>query len=138
MAGNKIAGVDVLVEIEVNGENVVIGGQSGATLNRDTNLIEVTSKDEKGWTSSVAGTRSWGIDMDAFLIENDTALDLLEQTWLNGGTVQASIALPSGKTYSGSALIESLPMELPQDDAVSISVSLTGTGELAIAAGTTV
>jgi TP901-1 family phage major tail protein len=132
MAGNKIAGVDVLLEVEVNGTLTVVGGQSGATLNRDTSLISVTSKDDGGWESSVAGTRSWGIEMDAFLIENDTALDLLEQTWLNGGTVQASISLPSGKAYSGSALIESLPMELPQDDAVSISVTLTGTGALEI------
>ena len=57
---SKIAGVDVLVSVEVLGTPTVIGGQSGATLNRDTNIIEVTSKDANGWAESVGGVKSWG------------------------------------------------------------------------------
>lgn len=134
----KIAGVDVLVNVEVNGTPTVIGGQSGATLNRGTNLIETTSKDAGGWEESVAGTRNWGIECEGFLVEGDAALDALEQAWLKGATLTADIALPSGKTYAGTVLIEDLPTEFPQDDAVSFSVSFKGTGPLSItkAAGT--
>lgn len=138
MAGNKIAGVDVLLEVMVENEAVVIGGQSGATLNRGTNIIEVTSKDAGGWEESVAGVRNWSIDCDGFLVESDAALDALEQAWLNGNSFTAKIALPSGKTYAGNVLIEDFPNEFPQDDAVSFSLSLKGTGVLSITAGTTV
>lgn len=136
MAGNKIAGVDVLLEVMVGSESTVIGGQSGATLNRGTNIIEVTSKDAGGWEESVAGVRNWSIDCDGFLVESDTALDALEQAWLNGSVLNVKIALPSGKTYAGSVLIEDFPNEFPQDDAVSFSLSLKGTGVLSITAGT--
>ncbi|MCS0827384.1 phage tail protein [Cytobacillus firmus] len=134
MAGNKIAGVDVLVKADVGGVPTVIGGQSGATLNRATNLIEVTSKDAGGWEESVAGVKNWSIDCEGFLVESDTALDALEQAWLNGAVLEVEIALPSGKKYSGNTLIEDFPNEFPQDDAVSFSLSLKGTGVLNIAA----
>lgn len=136
MAGNKIAGVDVLVKIETTtpGTYTVIGGQSGATLNRETNLIEVTSKDDGQWASSVPGVRSWSVDCEGFMVASDAALDKLENIWLANGTVKVEIALPSGKKYSGNALIESLPLEMPADDAVSFSLSLTGTGALTITA----
>ena len=129
---NKVAGVDVLVSVDVAGVPTVIGGQSGATLNRDTNIIEVTSKDAGQWAESVAGVRSWGIECEGFLVESDSSLDALENIWLNNGTVDVSIALPSGKKYQGTAIIESMPLEMPQDDAVSLSISFTGTGALEI------
>lgn len=129
---SKIAGVDVLVSVDVLGVPKVIGGQSGATLNRDTNIIEVTSKDANGWAESVGGVKSWGIECEGFLVEDDASLEAIEKIWLENGTVDVSIALPSGKKYSGTAIIESFPVEMPQDDAVSMSISFTGTGELTI------
>jgi TP901-1 family phage major tail protein len=136
VAGNKVAGVDVLVSVMDAGVPKVIGGQSGATLNRSTNLIEVTSKDANGWAESVAGVRSWSVECEGFIVEDDQALDLLEQTWLNNGTVDVEIAMPSGKKYSGKALIEDFPVEFPQDDAVTFSITFTGTGELTITPST--
>jgi TP901-1 family phage major tail protein len=136
VAGNKIAGVDVLVSVMDAGVPKVIGGQSGATLNRSTNLIEVTSKDANGWAESVAGVRSWSVECEGFIVEDDQALDLLEQTWLNNGTVDVEIAMPSGKKYNGKALIEDFPVEFPQDDAVTFSITFTGTGELTITPST--
>lgn len=132
MAGNKIAGVDVLVKVDVSGVKTVIGGQSGATLNRSTNLIEVTSKDANGWAESVAGIKNWSIECEGFMVTGDEALEQLETIWLNNGSVTVEIVVGSRK-YSGVALIEDFPQEFPQDDAVSFSLSLTGTGALTIA-----
>lgn len=132
MAGNKIAGVDVLLEAMVGSKKTVIGGQSGATLNRGTNLIEVTSKDAGGWEESVAGVRNYSLECEGFLVEGDSALDALEAAWINGSIMAVSLALPSGKIYSGNVLIEDFPNEFPQDDAVSFSLSLKGTGPLTI------
>ena len=129
---SKIAGVDVLVSVDILGVPTVIGGQSGATLNRDTNIIEVTSKDAQGWAESVGGVKSWGVECEGFLVEDDKSLEAIEKIWLENGTVDVSLALPSGKKYAGKAIIESFPVEMPQDDAVSMSISFTGTGALKI------
>ncbi len=134
MAGNKVAGVDVLVSVDIEGVQTVIGGQSGATLNRETNLIEVTSKDDGQWASSVPGVRSWSIEAEGFVVVDDKALDALETICLTNGQVTVDVAFPPGKPSAGTALIESLPLERPADDAVSFSLSLTGTGPLTVTA----
>ncbi|MGD2278205.1 phage tail tube protein [Bacillus wiedmannii] len=132
----KIAGVDVLLKIKKGEKVLVLGGQSGATLNRSTNVIETTSKDAEGWAESVSGVRSWGIDCDGFLVENDEALEAVEEAWLNGDEIEAFIALPSGRQFEGQTLISDAPLEFPQDDAASFSLSLVGTGKLATTNGT--
>lgn len=135
MAG-KIAGVDVLLSVKSGTEFVVVGGQSGATLNRETNVIEVTSKDANGWQENVSGVRNWSLECEGFVVESDASYTLLENAWLNGDKVDCKIALPSGKTYTGLGLIDSFSEEYPQDDAVSYSLSLTGTGALTITPAT--
>lgn len=132
MAGNKIAGVDVLVSVTVAGTKTVIGGQSGATLNLETNLTETTSKDDGQWASSVPGVRSWSIETEGFVVVDDVAQAELENIWLTNGSLDAEINFPSGKKYTGKVLIESQSFEMPQDDAVSFSVSFTGSGPLTI------
>jgi TP901-1 family phage major tail protein len=131
MANKKIAGVDVLLKASVGAEGVksVIGGQSGATLNRSTNIIEVTSKDGQGWAESIAGIKSWSIDCEGFLVLNDAGLEALEMAWENGTEIEVELEY-NGSVYTGSALISDFPNEFPQDDAVTFSLSLTGTGAL--------
>lgn len=132
MASQKIAGVDVLVSVTVGGTKTVIGGQSGATLSLETNLVETTSKDDAQWASSVPGVRSWSIETEGFMVVDDKAQAELENVWLTNGSMDAEINFPSGKKYSGKILIESQSFEMPQDDAVSFSASFTGTGPLTI------
>jgi TP901-1 family phage major tail protein len=129
---SKIAGVTVLLSVKQGENYVTVGGQSGATLNRTSNIIEVTSKDANGWQESIAGVKGWGIDCDGFLVEGDTAYEALETAWINGDKVECKIALPSGKTYTGLGFISEFPNEYPSDDAVTFSLSITGTGALTI------
>lgn len=132
MASQKVAGVDVLVSVMVGAVKTVIGGQSGATLSLETNLVETTSKDDAQWASSVPGVRSWSIETEGFMVVNDKAQEALENVWLTNGSMDAEINFPSGKKYTGKILIESQSFEMPQDDAVSFSASFTGTGPLTI------
>jgi TP901-1 family phage major tail protein len=132
MAGQKVAGVDVLLSVTVDAVKKVIGGQSGATINFETNLVETTSKDDNQWASSVPGVRSWNIECEGFYVADDLAQAELESIWLSNGTLDAEINFPSGKKYAGKVLIESQSFEMPQDDAVSFSTSFTGTGPLTI------
>lgn len=135
----KIAGVDVLLYANTGTEAAptmtVVGGQSGATLNRETNVIEVTSK-ESGWAENLAGVKSWSIDCEGYVVVSDTAYAALETAWENGDEISVEIVVPSGSTYEGSAIIAEFPLEAPQDDALTFSISLTGTGALAKTAST--
>jgi TP901-1 family phage major tail protein len=127
---NKLAGIDVLLKTgAVSGSTTVLGGQTGATLNRSTNMIEVTSKDGEGWQENLAGIKSWSIDCDGFLVSNDSALEELEDAWLNGTEIAVDISY-AGKQYTGNVLVSDFPSEFPVDDAVTFSLSLTGTGKL--------
>jgi TP901-1 family phage major tail protein len=129
----KIAGVDVLLYANTGTDATptwtVVGGQSGATLNRDTKVIDVTSK-ESGWTENLAGIKSWGVDCDGYVVVSDVAYSALETAWENGTSVKVHLVVPSGNTYEGSAIISKFPLDAKQDGALTFQVTLEGTGAL--------
>jgi TP901-1 family phage major tail protein len=125
--GQKIAGVDVLVKV---GEPaIVVGAQSGATINRSANVIETTDKTSNGWVTKVAGTKEWSIEMDAFMVVGDLGYKAMNDAFKNGSEIDVECEV-AGINYQGKALISDFPIEAPQDDAVTFTVTLEGTGEL--------
>jgi TP901-1 family phage major tail protein len=135
----KIAGVDVLLEVQTGTDQTtqepiykVLGGQSGATLNRSAEAIDVTSKDSQGWTEAIAGIKSFSIECEGFLSEDDEATGALEEAFDARTSLKATIKMPSGKKYEGTVIITDFPVEFPQDDAVTYSLELTGTGALTV------
>lgn len=144
MAGKKIAGVDVLLKfVDDDGQLVVLGGQTGATLNRGAETLDVTDKTSGGWTSSLAGTLSWSIDADGFVVLGDVAFTLIEDAFLGRKEVEAEIRMGGdtdleGITYTGKGYLVDLPLEFAQDDAVTYSISLEGSSPLTRVKGATV
>ncbi|MGF9741579.1 phage tail tube protein [Priestia megaterium] len=131
VAGNKIAGVNVLVK--VGSPAVVVGGQSGATLNRSASMIETTDKQSNNWVTKIAGAKEWGVDADAFMVLSDAAYTTLSTAFKNGTPVDVEMSTGTGTghlTWKGQAYITDFPVEFAQDDAVTFSLSLEGTGEL--------
>lgn len=131
----KVAGVDVLLKVDVSGTATALGGQTGATLNRSANTIDVTDKNSDGWAESMAGVKSWSIDCDMFVSLGDTALEALFTAFDARTPVDVEIRVgvdteANGYTYTGSAVITDFPEDYPQDDAVSISMSLQGASPL--------
>ncbi|MCW2279108.1 phage tail tube protein [Heliophilum fasciatum] len=136
----KLAGVDVLLYVKTGGTDAsptytVLGGQSGATLNRTTHVVDVTSKDANGWAENVAGVNSWTLECNGFLIADDAAITFLEQAWIGRQQVKAEIRFPSGRKYDGNCIISDFPYEFPQDGAATFKLSLTGTGALTTVTG---
>lgn len=136
MAGKKVAGVDVLLKFEDDlGKLVVLGGQTGATLNREAETIDTTDKTSGGWKSSLAGILSWSIDADGFVVLGDKAFGLIEDAFLGRKEVSAEIRMggdsdAEGITYTGKGYLVDLPLEFAQDDAVTYSLSLEGSTPL--------
>lgn len=124
MAGEK-TGVDVLISV---GE-AVIGGQRGATLNREVATIDATHKQVAGWGYNIAGQGSWSIDTDGVLLADDASLDTLEEAFENKEAVEITWTNPSGKSYKGSAILTSYPIEAPMDDVMTYSMSFQGQGK---------
>lgn len=138
----KIAGVDVLLKVrDDSGQLKVIGGQTGATLNREAETIDTTDKTSEGFSSAMPGIISWSIDADGFVVLGDEGFDLIEDAFLGREALTADIRVgaddnANGRTYTGNVYIVDLPLEFAQDDAVTYSLTLEGVGELIREKGT--
>jgi TP901-1 family phage major tail protein len=129
----KIAGVDVIVQVEDDlGVLTTIGGQNSASIELNSESINVTDKNSQGWSSSISGVLSYSISCEGFWVTDDVALGLLEQKFMNREMVNVSILMPTNKKYNGTCMIASMPLELGMDSAVSYSLSLVGVGPLEI------
>lgn len=133
---SKVSGVSVLVKIGTT----IVGGQTGASLARGSDTIEATSKDSEGWVESIAGYKNWSVDCEGFLILGDNGQAALETAYEDGMAVDVEIRIGetgnvNGITYKGKALITDLSNEFPQDDAVTYSLTLEGTGALSRVVG---
>jgi TP901-1 family phage major tail protein len=128
-----IAGAKVTVKLYNGVTGTILGGQRGATLNRSAETMDSTNKDSNGWSESVPGVKSWGIDCDGVFVDNDAAYETLEAAFLAGTTVKVGITFPSGTVFVGQAVIADMPLEFPFDDLSTYSLTLTGTGALGAA-----
>lgn len=129
-----IKGIDFLVKINTGTSEVpkytTVAGQRGASLNRDAETMDTTSKDSEGWNESIAGFKSWSVDADGLLTGDDAGYLALETAYMEGETVLISLTTTGGSKYEGKAIISSFPLSAPYDDLATYEVSFTGTGAL--------
>lgn len=129
-----VKGIDFLVKVNTGTDSepvyTTVGGQRGASLNRDAETMDTTSKDSQGWSESVPGLKSWSIEADGLLTENDAGYLALEKAYMDGEAVVVNITTAGGNKYEGKAIISSFPLSAPYDDLATFEVSFTGTGAL--------
>lgn len=142
MAYTKVAGVDVLVKVKkAEGTMVAVGGQTGASLSRSAETIDVTDKTSNGWASSIAGVKSWSVDADGFVTLGDEAMELLEKAFDERKPVELEIRMggnddANGVTYTGSAFITDFPLDFSQDSAVTYTLAFSSASPLVRTKGT--
>jgi len=134
---SKVAGVDVLLKVkeQETGELTVAGGQTGATLTRSAETIDVSDKTTGGWSSSLVGLKSFTIEAEGFVSLGDSGQELLEDAFDAREKVFIEIRVgddsdKDGVTYTGECVITELSNEFSQDDAVTFSLSLEGASPL--------
>ena len=135
MAYTKVAGVDVLVKVRTSAGMVAVGGQTGASLSRSAETIDVTDKTSGGWSSSIAGVKSWSVDADGFVTLGDEAMELLEKAFDERKPVELEIRMggtedANGVTYTGSAFITDFPLDFSQDSAVTYTLAFSSASPL--------
>lgn len=131
LPSQALAGYTVLVSVG----STVIGGQTNASITREMDTIDITSKNDSTdmFRQFLASWKTWSIDMDAFVILSDASLTDLEDAYMNGTVVDVSIKLGLGTTapeYTGSALVTNMSIEASMDDATTFTITLTGVGSL--------
>lgn len=135
MAGEKITGIDILVKVNTGTAEAPtwtsVGGQRNATLNLNSTGVDVTSKDNYGWTDELVGVNSWSIAFDGLYVESDTAFGKLEMAFMSRQLIKVQLEMPSGKTYDGNGRI-TLSIAGPYNAEATVSGTITGAGALEI------
>lgn len=129
----KYKGIAYVIQIEkTTGSFINIGGGKNGTLNRSAGTIDVTTRDSAGWKENMIGLKEWSFEHDGLVVANDEGYKALEKAFMNDLEVTLQIQTPSGEKYKGKGVLTDFPLEMPFDDAVSYSFSLTGNGALEI------
>ena len=116
-------------DIRVSIGEVLIGGQQGCSINRETETTDATTKDSGVWSESEAIGLSWSVDCDGLVVVGDEGLQALENAWEN--LQQIDVKYGSSSNYkTGKAIITSLSSNSPSKDKTTYSVSLQGVGAL--------
>jgi len=129
----KVRGLDVYLKVNTGtvGSPVwtKVGGQRGATITPGLSDIDVTDKDNEGWMDNLAGLRSFDVEFDAFLIEDDAGFLEVKKGFWERKDLHCQIITPA-KTYTGLFRLTEMPMEAPHDDAASVSFTLKNIGPI--------
>ncbi|URZ16860.1 phage major tail protein, TP901-1 family [Clostridium felsineum] len=131
----NVAGVDVILKVDVSGTMTAVGGQKGASLKRSAKTIDVTDKNSNAWAKSIPGVKSWSIECDGFVMLGDTALTALHTAFDSRTAIEVEIRIganadTAGYTYTGTAVLTEFPEEYSQDDAVTYKLTLEGASPL--------
>ena len=117
--------VDVVIYLN----NYPLGGQQGANLVRQAQVIDLTNKINAEWSESLSGTKSWSIVCTGLYIVNDNSFALLEDAFMNNKPVEVSINVGS-QQLKGKALITEFPLSAVFNKEFKYNLRLLGTGAL--------
>ena len=106
----------------------------------ETDTLETTALGTGGWKTFEGSLQSWTGTVELMFSEGDTSLayDATAAAGTTGEYVSGSAVAVSltdgtnGNTYGGSAIVTSVSVEVSSADLVTVSLDLTGTGELTI------
>ena len=116
-------------DIRLSIGNALIGGQQNCSINRETETIDVTTKDSGIWSEAEAIGLSWSVDCDGLVVVGDEGLEALETAW--EGLQQVDVKYGTAENYkTGKAIITSLSSNSPSKEKTTYSVSLQGVGAL--------
>ena len=117
-------------DIRVSIGDILIGGQQGCSINRETETSDTTTKDSGVWSEAEAIGLSWSVDCDGLVVVGDEGLEALETAWEN--LQQVDVKYGSAERYkTGKAIITSLSSNSASKEKTTYSVSFQGVGPLA-------
>lgn len=132
-----VSGVSYLFQVNTGTDATPVyttmAGGRGATLTLDVDEIDVTSKDSSSWHEGLPSIRSWSMDFEGLLLEDQNTYDKVREMYINNVQLKVQLLTPASKTFTGKATLTTLAIEGPHDDALTISGTVRGTAALAYA-----
>jgi TP901-1 family phage major tail protein len=134
---NFLNGSDLLVFIGTGSTATAIGYSRSCSISLSTNMADATTKSNDGFTEVIPTTKSWEVSVEGLGVWNDNIKQFVDA--YSARTPLAISFYPKDITtgqmkYSGTAYLESLEISGEMEDGVTYSVSLKGSGALAITA----
>ena len=125
--GTVTKGLDILVYVGTK----AVGGQKGCTLTMEAETIDVSNKNDFGWTSTIGGAKSWSVSCDGQFIADDEGQKALMSAFVAGTEVQVEMKNTAQSIYfAGKAAITSLEVDAQFDDVATMTIELQGIGAL--------
>jgi hypothetical protein len=98
----------------------------------ETDTLETTAMGTSGWKTFEGSLQSWTGTVEIYFADDNEELE--NDNWIDGtGVAVALTDGTAGNTYTGTAVITSVSVDVAVADLVTMSLDLTGTGQLAIA-----
>ena len=110
---------------------VTVIGIKNWSLDLSLDTLETTALGDD-WKKYITGLKEWTASAEGdFAVQNaESGQEDLQNAYINGTEVTANFYVNDTNFYTGTAIINSLSIEDPVDDVVSISIEFTGSGEL--------
>ena len=130
-----VAGKNGKVVIGESATKKVVGIKNWS-LELSLDTLETTALGDD-WKNYITGLKEWSASSEGdYEVPVDTeGQKALQDAFLNGTTVTVKLYVDGTNYYQGEAYINSLSIEDPVDDVVSISIEFTGTGALSFEKG---
>ena len=114
-------------------EKTAIGGQKGCTLTMEAADIDVSNKNDFGWTSTIGGAKSWSVSCEGQFLTDDAGQQAIMDAFVAGTDLAVELKNSTESVYfSGTAQITSVEVDAQFDDVCTLSIELTGIGALAV------
>ena len=125
-----VAGKNGKVVIGESATKKVVGIKNWS-LELSLDTLETTALGDD-WKNYITGLKEWSASSEGdYEVPVDAdGQQALQDAFLNGTTVTVKLYVDGTNYYKGEAFINSLSIEVPVDDVVSISIEFTGTGAL--------
>ncbi len=130
-----VAGKNGKVVIATTGDTKVVGIKNWS-LELSLDTLETTALGDD-WKNYITGLKEWSASSEG---DYEVPMDgqgqaALQYAFLHGSTITLKLYVDDKNYYTGEAYINSLSIEDPVDDVVSISIECTGTGPLTFEIG---
>ena len=108
--------------------SAVTGVVQSWNVSIETDTLETTSMGTAGWKTFEGSLQSWTGTVEIYFSDTQTI-----GGYIDGSAVAVVLTDgTSGNTYTGSAVITSTAVDVSVEDLVTMSLDLTGSGELVI------
>ena len=125
-------GLDLLVYIGEGPSAKPIGGQRGASYEMSAESIDVSTKTTGAWKAKIGGAKEWTAECEGVFFFNETGFEAAKTAFRAGTPVMLRFSKrdDAKKGEQGLAIITSIAIDAPYDDAMTYSISFEGAGAL--------